>query len=63
MWSDKLKPVAWVELTSSWEDNLKNSHFEKHENYSKLAVRVQNQGWTVHPLCIEVAAGGKTNDA
>ena len=62
MWSDKLKTVAWVELTSPWEDNLKKWHFQKHENYSKLAVRVRNQGWTLHPLCIEVGARGKTND-
>ena len=35
---------------------------QKHENYSKLAVRVRNQGWTLHPLCIEVGARGKTHD-
>ena len=41
---------------------MKRWHFQKHENYSKLAVRVRNQGWTLHPLCIEVGARGKTND-
>ena len=62
MWSDKLKTVVWVELTSPWEDNMKKWHFQKHENYSKLAARVRNKGWTLHPLCIEVGARGKIND-
>ena len=29
MWSDKLKTVAWVKLTSPLEDNLKKWHFLK----------------------------------
>ena len=62
MWSDKLKTVAWVELTSPWEDNLSQWHFKKHEKYSKLAETVRGRGWTLHPLCIEVGARGKTND-
>ena len=61
-WSDKLKTVAWVELTSPCEDNRKKLHFQKHENYSKLAARVRSQRWTLHPLCIEVGARGKTDD-
>mgnify|MGYP001279392661 CR=1 FL=1 len=62
LWADMLKMVKWIELTSPWEDNLKKWHFQKHENYSKLAVRVRNHWWTLHTLCFEVDARGKTND-
>ena len=61
MWSDKLKTVAWVELTSPWEENMSKWHFRKHENYSKLAEIVRSKGWTLHPLCVEVGARGKVN--
>ena len=41
---------------------MKKWHFQKHENYSKLAARVGKQRWSLHPLCTEVGARGKTND-
>ena len=37
MWSDELKTVMWVELTSPWEENMERWFFEKHERYNKLA--------------------------
>ena len=60
IWSDKLKTVVWIELTSPWEENMTKWHFRKHEKYNKLATAVRNKGWKAHPLCVEVGCRGFT---
>ena len=61
MWSNKLKPVAWIELTSPWEENMSKWHMKKHDKYNKLAIAIRAKGWTAIPLCIEVGARGYIN--
>ena len=61
MWSDKLKTVAWVELTSPWEENMTKWHYSKQEKYRKLAQQLQEKGWKAIPICVEVGARGHTN--
>ena len=62
MWSDKLKTVIWIELTSPWEENMTRWHFRKHDKYNKLARTVRDNRWTAHPLCVEVGARGFTSN-
>ena len=33
MWSDKLRTVAWMELTLPFEENMSKWHCNKHEKY------------------------------
>ena len=61
IWSNKLKTVAWVELTSPWEENMTKWHFTKHDKYSRLAKQVRDAGWRAIPLCVEVGARGHIN--
>ena len=61
MWSDRLKTVAWIELTSPWEENMTKWHFDKHEKYGKLAHQLRAKGWKAIPICVEVGARGHTN--
>ena len=60
-WSDKLKTVAWVELTSPWEENMSKWDYNKHEKYSKLAHKLREKGWKAIPMCVEVGARGHIN--
>ena len=62
MWSDKLKTVMWVELTSPWEENMEKWYFEKHDRYNKLALQIRAGGWTAIPLCVEVGSRGYVNN-
>jgi hypothetical protein len=62
MWSDKLKTVMWIELTSPWEDNLTKWYFDKHENYTGIVSAAEENGWKVIPLCVEVGTRGYIND-
>ena len=62
MWSDKLKMVMWIELTSPWEENMTTWYFEKHDKYSKIVDAAEGNGWKVVPLCVEVGARGYIND-
>ena len=61
MWSDKLKTVIWIELTSPWEENMTKWHFEKHGKYEKIRRAAEANGWKVVPLCVEVGARGYIN--
>ena len=61
MWSDKLKIVMWIELTSPWEINMKKWYFEKHGKHQKLIQACKENGWKVVPLCVEVGARGYIN--
>ena len=61
MWSNKLKTVVWIELTSPWEENMTNWHMRKHDKYNKLAIAIRAKGWTAIPLCVEVGARGYIN--
>jgi hypothetical protein len=58
MWSDKLKTVMWIELTSPWEENMTKWYFEKHSKYNRLMKACEDGGWKVIPLCVEVGARG-----
>ena len=60
MYSDKLKKLVYIELTSPWEENMKKWHFIKFDKYRKEGIH-SIEGWTVIPLCVEVGARGQTN--
>ena len=62
MWSDKLKMVMWIELTSPWEENMTTWYFEKHDKYRKSVNAAEDNGWKVVPLCVEVGCRGYIND-
>ena len=61
MWSNKLKTVTWIELTSPWEENMSEWHMKKHDKYNKLAIAIRDKDWTAIPLCVEVGARGYIN--
>ena len=62
MWSDKLKTVMWIELTSPWEENMTHWYFEKHDKYREIVNAAEGNGWKVVPLCVEVGARGYINN-
>jgi hypothetical protein len=62
IWSDKLKKVLWIELTSPWEENLNDWHFKKLRKYKKLEKAVEMNGWDAFPLYVEVGARGYINN-
>ena len=49
MYSDKLKKLVYIELTSPWEENIKKWHFTKVDKYRKEGSH-SIEGWTVIPL-------------
>ena len=61
MFSDKLKTVMWLELTSPWEDNLTDAYTRKKAKYNALETQCRSAGWTVIPLTCEVGALGHIN--
>ena len=61
MYSDKLKTVMWLELTSPWEENLNKAYIRKKGKYNKLDMQCRDAGWTVIPLYVEVGALGNVN--
>ena len=63
MFSDKVKPVLWLDLTSLWEENLTESYIRKKSSYNKLENECRIKGWSVIPLYVEVAALGHINTA
>ena len=44
IFSDKLKKVVWIELTSPWEENLTKSYTCKKAKYNKLEKLVKASG-------------------
>jgi len=44
MFSNKLKKVAWIELTSPWEENLTKSYTSKKAKYNKLEMAIKSAG-------------------
>ena len=62
IWSDKLKKVLWIELTSPWEENMNDWHFKKLRKYQKLERTAKRNGWNVTLLYIEVGARGYINN-
>ena len=61
MYSDKLKSVMWLKLTSPWVENLTDSFIRKKRSYNKLETECKTNGWSVIPLYVEVAALGHIN--
>ena len=62
MWSDKLKMVMWIELTSPWEFIVFFEVPGRHVFYRKIVDAAEGNGWKVVPLCVEVGARGYIND-
>ena len=56
IFSDKLKKVVWIELTSPWEENLTKSYTCKKAKYNKLEKLVKASDWTVVSLYVEVGS-------
>ena len=62
MWSDRLKMVMWIELTSPWEENMTTWYFEKHDRYRSIVNAAEGNGWKVVPLYVEGGCRGYIND-
>ena len=61
MFSDKLKTVMWLELTSPWEENLIESYTRKNSSYNKLESEYRSKAWSGISLYVEVGALGHIN--
>ena len=63
MWSDKLKMVMWIELTSPWEENMTTWYFEKHDRYRNIvnAARATVGKWSHCVLKPELEDTSMTN--
>ena len=58
MWSDEKKEAVIMELTVSWEDNIKAAEQRKLERYEELIERCEEDGWGVDYYHIGVGARG-----
>ena len=60
IFSDKLKHILYIELTSPWEGpRMEESHKETMEKYRTAGLH-SIPGWSTTPLCVEVGARGTT---
>ena len=62
VFSNKLKKVVWIELTSPWEENLTKSYTSKKAKYKKLETMAKENGWEVVALYVEVGSRVYIND-
>ena len=58
MWSDDKKRALLMELTVSWEDNIKAAEDRKAERYKDLIERCEEAGWEVEYHHIGIGARG-----
>ena len=62
IFSDKLKHILYIELTSPWEGpRMEESHKEKMEKYRTAGLH-SIPGWSTTLLCVEVGARGTTSN-
>ena len=62
IFSDKLKHILYIELTSPWEGpRMEASHKEKMEKYRTAGLH-SIPGWSTTPLCVEVGTRGTTSN-
>ena len=62
IFSDKLKHILYIELTSPWElSRMEESHKEKMEKYRTAGLH-SIPGWSTTPLCVEVGVRGTTSN-
>ena len=62
IFSDKLKHILYIELTSPWEGpRMEESHKEKMEKCRTAGLH-SIPGWSTTPLCVEVGARGTTSN-
>ena len=58
MWSDEKRKAVIMELTVSWEDNIKAAEQRKLERYEELIERCEEDGWDVDYYHIGIGARG-----
>jgi len=58
LWSDKLKTVMWIKLTSPWEQNMTRWYFDKHDGYRKIGEAAEGNGKKVSRCVLKLAPGG-----
>ena len=58
LWSDEKKKAIVMELTVSWEDNIKSAEDRKAERYKKLVERCEDEGWDIEYHHIGIGARG-----
>ena len=58
VWSDDKKKAIVMELTVSWEDNIKLAEDRKAERYEKLIERCETEGWDTEYYHIGIGARG-----
>ena len=51
----------WLEVSSTWEENLTEAYTRKKSSYSKLESECRSGECSMIPLYVEVAALGHTN--
>ena len=61
IWSESIKTVIWIELTSPWEELMDMRHFEKQHRYSQLKIDCEEAGWKVFDHSVEVGCRGYVN--
>ena len=62
IFSDKLKHILYIELTSPWEGpRMEESHKKKMEKYRTAGLH-SIPGWSTTPLCVEVGVRGTTSN-
>ena len=61
IYSDKIQPLIYIELTSPWEANMSQAHRGKMKKYADEGLHAIS-GWTTIPLCVEVGARGTTSN-
>ena len=58
VWSDDQKRAIIMELTISWEDNIKAAEERKAERYEKLVEQCEEAGWEIEYHHIGIGARG-----
>ena len=58
IWSDNKKRAIIMELTVSWEDNIKYAEERKDRRYRELIKRCEDDGWEVDYYHIGIGARG-----
>ena len=58
LWSDDTRKAVIMELTVSWEDNIKAAEQRKSERYEDLIERCEEDGWDVEYYHIGIGARG-----
>ena len=63
LWNEERQKAVLMELTVSWEDNIKAAEERKYQRYEKLVERCEEAGWEMELYHIGVGARGYIDKA